>query len=253
MIKEKFSCKRENLTIRGLKWKEKEGKLPAVILSHGFMANQSMNKAYAKLLASMGYAAFTFDFCGGGLGSKSEGKSEEMSVNSEVKDLEAVLEYVKSCPDVDTNRISLLGCSQGGFVSAICAVNHPEIENLILFYPAFCIPDDARAGKMLFCKFDPANIPDIICRFPMKIGGGYAKEVLDWNYLDKIADYSGKVILLHGMADNIVDIEYSRKAAKIYTDCHYYEIPDGQHMFRGKADEKAKQILQKEMHTQKEQ
>jgi hypothetical protein len=29
----------------------------------------------------------------------------------------------------------------------LAAKNHPELENLILFYPALCIPDDARAGK----------------------------------------------------------------------------------------------------------
>jgi dienelactone hydrolase len=130
------------------------------------MANQSMNKAYAKLLASMGYAAFTFDFCGGGLGSKSEGKSEEMSVNSEVKDLEAVLEYVKSCPDVDTNRISLLGCSQGGFVSAICAVNHPEIENLILFYPAFAFLMMPERGKCFSANLIPPIFPISSAAFP---------------------------------------------------------------------------------------
>ena len=35
-----------------------------------------------------------------------------------------------------------------------------RISKLVLFYPAFCIPDDARAGRMMFAKFDLDNIPD---------------------------------------------------------------------------------------------
>jgi hypothetical protein len=81
MEKTKFICQRDRYHIRGTVWKEKEGILPAVILCHGFMANEKMCKDYARLFAGMGYAAFTFDFCGGGLGSRSDGKSRDMSVH----------------------------------------------------------------------------------------------------------------------------------------------------------------------------
>lgn len=54
-----------------------------------------------------------------------------------------------------------MGCSQGGFVSGMTAAQLKEqIRGLIMFYPALCIPDDARKGHMMFSEFDPQNIPD---------------------------------------------------------------------------------------------
>ena len=105
-------------------------------------------------LAEMGYVAFTFDFCGGSaMCGKSDGKTTEMSVLTETKDLKAVIEYVRNLSYTDSEKILLMGCSQGGFVSALVAAkNNFPIEKLVLFYPALCIPDDARAGKMMMAK-----------------------------------------------------------------------------------------------------
>jgi dienelactone hydrolase len=246
-MKTKFTCQRDNLKISGNVWKQKSGILPGIILSHGFMANESMCHTYAKLFASMGYAAFTFDFCGGGLMSRSEGKTEDMSVLTEMQDLEAVLAYVKAQEYIEKDNISLLGCSQGGFVSALVAKTHPELKNLILLYPALCIPDDARAGKMLNFTFDPDNMPDILTKFPMKIGKTYAQAVMDWDYREVIKGYQGKTILLHGTADDIVNIEYARKAKECFPNCHYYEIQGGEHSFRGEHDKEAMKILREEL------
>jgi hypothetical protein len=246
-LKTKFTCKRDNLKISGTIWKEKEGRLPAIILSHGFMANESTCHAYAKLFANLGYVAFTYDFCGGGLMSHSEGKTEDMSVLTEMHDLEAVLSYVKQHEYVDSENISILGCSQGGFVSALVAKTHPELKNLILLYPALCIPDDARSGKMQMIRFDPNNMPDILSKFPMKIGKGYAEAVMDWDYKEVIKGYKGNTILIHGTADDIVNIEYARNAKSCFPNCHYYEIEGGEHPFRGKYEKESQQILRDEM------
>ena len=88
----------------------------------------------------------------------------------------------------------LMGCSQGGFVSAIAASRlNNEISKLILFYPALCIPDDARAGKMMFAKFDPENIPDIIRCGPMRLGKCYVEDVIAVDPYQEIRDFSGDV------------------------------------------------------------
>ena len=101
----RFACRRDGLTIRGTLYRpaaqkaaenrnagvssngtahadvrvRTSQKLPIAILSHGFMANQKMMTAYARTVAAMGYAAFTFDFCGGCIIGKSDGKTTEMS------------------------------------------------------------------------------------------------------------------------------------------------------------------------------
>lgn len=118
----RFSTQRDNLTIRGKVYSECVGLKTAVILSHGFMANQVMCKSYAKA----GYLCFTFDFCGGGIWVSSDGNSYDMSLLTEISDLESVINYVKKLEYVDSDKVSLLGCSQGGTVSALVAKMHPE-------------------------------------------------------------------------------------------------------------------------------
>ena len=159
-----FECKRGGLTIRGTEYRPEGENLPVAIVCHGFMAWQDTVRQYARELARLGYCAYCFDFCGGSVmkKGKSDGSTTDMSVLTEVQDLEAVINYVQSLPYTG-NELLLMGCSQGGFVSALVAAKHPELVNkLVLFYPALCIPDDARAGKMMFAKFDPKNIPERI-------------------------------------------------------------------------------------------
>ena len=245
MMRKGFRCRRDELVIRGYEYRTRAGMLPAVILSHGYLANQNMCRNYAELIARLGYAAFTFDFSGGGLFSESDGKSENMTVETETQDLKSVIKYVRSLPDVDGHRIVLLGCSQGGTVSALVSKDREyRPEKLILLYPALCIPDDARAGKMMFARFDSQNIPDVIQRFPMKLGGNYARCAKEWSLRDIAGDYDGKVLLLHGTADRIVPIRYSREAAGLYEHVEYHEIDGGEHMFRGKHDRLARAYIE---------
>jgi hypothetical protein len=231
----------KKLKICGHIWQKeepKEGeKKPVVILSHGFMANGGMCFDYARLLAGLGYVAVTFDFCGGGLMSRSDGKSEDMTLFTELEDLFAVIDYVKNLSYVNAEEITLLGCSQGGVVSAMAAKRlGDKIKGLILLYPALCIPDDARKGKMMFFKFDPENIPDVLGTFPMKLGGDYARTVINMDIYDEIKGFGGRVLYLHGTKDNIVNISYARKAKDLFSNCRYVEIEGGGHMFKGKAE-----------------
>lgn len=242
-MSKKFKCKNDRgLTVRGTIYGKTNKKKPVVVLCHGFMANQSMCKTYAKLLEDLGYIAITIDFCGGGLLVKSDGKHADMTVYTEKEDLLSVVKYLQK--QKYTKSISLLGCSQGGFVSMLVAKEIPEqIEKLIVLYPALCIPDDARSGKMMFFKFDPENIPDVLGRFPMTIGGDYARVVVDQDYRDMIGGYDGPVLYLHGTKDKIVDLSYAREAHELYPNCEYHEIKGGGHMFRGKADKRAQTFI----------
>ena len=109
MKKHKFSCERGGLTIRGNLFQPEGENLPIAILSHGFMANQSTMKGYAQAAAELGFAAFTYDFCGGCLWGRSDGKTTDMSVLTEVEDLKAVIAYASSLSFTDESRIVLIG------------------------------------------------------------------------------------------------------------------------------------------------
>jgi len=239
-MKESFTCQRGALTIRGHVRREREGALPPVILCHGFTADETTLEVYADELAKQGFAAFSFDFCGGGIHTKSDGKTTDMTLFTELEDLRAVMDYVRTRTDVDYGLLTLLGCSQGGAVCAMTAKKYPgEVHKLVLFYPALCIPDDARAGRMLFAKFDPKNVPEVICRFPMKLGGGYARCVMDMDIFEHIGGYEGPVMLIHGTKDKIVNISYADRAAGLYPNCVYYVVEKGTHGFKRKYDREA--------------
>lgn len=244
MNRAKVEFERDGLKIRGHVWGNTGRDQHAVILSHGFLSNERMCRKYAQLLAQMGFLAITYDFCGGGIICRSEGRKQDMTVLTEKADLLAVIEGVTAA--FSPQSISLLGCSQGGFVSGLTAaeLGEEQIANLILFYPAICIPDDARSGKMMFYKFDTENIPDLLGRFPMKLGGDYARTVIHMDPYKEMKGYGGPVLLIHGTADEIVNIRYSRVLKEIYPDCRYEEIEGAGHGFKKAADEKACSILQ---------
>ncbi len=244
MEKNKFECIRDGLTIRGIELKPKGNNLPIAIISHGFMANYKTVEHYAKLFAELGYASYCFDFNGGSvLMNKSDGKTTEMSVITEAKDLEAVIEYTKSLEYTNGNDIVLMGCSQGGFVSALVAAKLKEkISKLVLFYPALCIPDDARNGKMMFVKFNPSNLPETLSCGPMKLGKCYVSDVLNMDPYKEIKEYLGEVLIVHGTNDKIVKMEYIEKAYNVYNNRNsnnkvkLYIIEKGKHMFSKKHD-----------------
>lgn len=234
--KSRFSCSRDRLTIRGTEYRPAGGSLPAAIVSHGFMANQNSVRHYARHLAEIGYAAYCFDFNGGSvIGSKSDGRTTDMSVLTEVMDLEALIDHVLRLPYISKTRgVVLMGCSQGGFVSALTAAKRKEqVSRLALFYPALCIPDDARAGKMMFAKFDPRNVPERIKCGPMKLGRRYVTDVLDMDPYAEIVPYPGPVLIIHGTGDNIVHPDYARRAYEAYAKRPASDIPARLEMIEG--------------------
>lgn len=213
-----FTCARDGLTIRGTQFLPEGEQLPVAIISHGFMANQQSVVKYARQFARWGYASYCFDFSGGCIKGKSDGNTTDMSVLTEKEDLKAVIFYVKELPFVNPDRLILMGCSQGGFVSALAAAElKDQVARLILFYPAFCIPDDARRGQMLMASFDPDEIPDIIRCGPIQLGKTYPASVKDMDPFKEISGYHGPVLIVHGTEDHIVNLSYAQKAWESYT------------------------------------
>ena len=57
-----------------------------------------------------------------------------MSVLTEVKDLESVLDYAINREYANPNDIVVMGCSQGGFVSALVAAKEKYNINKLILY-----------------------------------------------------------------------------------------------------------------------
>lgn len=227
--------------------KSKKKKFPTVIYSHGFGGSYEYGVDYAKALAKKGYAVYCFDFCGGSPDSRSSGSTLAMSIFTEQKDLEAVIKSLKKKKYVDQKNIFLFGTSQGGAVSAITAAKHQkEIRGLILFYPAFVLVDNA---KSLFQSVD--EIPDKYYLMWMEVGKTYFKDLLNYDIYEDIKAYKKKVLIVHGDADDIVPLSYSRKAVKAYSAATLKVIKGAGHGFDGADDEKAIRYILSYLEKQK--
>ena len=113
------------------------GKHPVIIVNHGstggVMPATEVFRGGSEegLFHSLGYIEVVPMRKGRGA---SEGPNMEESfwagsgtgVDSAVEDLHAVMEYVNTMPDADTNRILLAGISRGGFLSVIYAGRYPS-------------------------------------------------------------------------------------------------------------------------------
>lgn len=209
---------------------EQKDSYPTVIISHGFAGSHKDNMARAELLAQNGFCAVVFDFYGGNQASKSGGNMTEMSVLTEAEDLSAMMDGMLALPYVDKNNLFLMGCSQGGFVSAYVAAKRPaDVKALVLLFPAFALQDDCwnRHGSI-------ENIPETETVMNQPLGAIYSRDAMSFDIYDVIGDYKGPVLIHHGDKDDVVNISYSEKAAQIYENVEFTVIHNGGHGFQGK-------------------
>lgn len=223
-----YYCFKDSSKIYGKLYLPKDSgkKYPIVILSHSFaMTHESMH-SYCKSLAQNGYAAYAFDFCGGSNNSQSDGKMEDMTVFTEIDDLNAVVKKVKKASFADSKNIFLMGTSQGGLVSALCAnKKSSQIKGLILLYPSFNTAEQATE------KYKGKSIPDKVTTPFGTTGREYIKTMIGYDVYKNIKDFKNNVIIFHGTADNIVDISYSKRALKVYKKAKLITIQGAGHGF----------------------
>lgn len=222
-------CDNNGKKIYGKAWiPEKEGKLPLVIISHGLASNSDYYNAYARELALHGVAAYTFDFCGGSSESRSDGETTDMSILTEVSDLEAVLTMVGTWDFIDTDRIVLMGESQGAVVSAVVAAkNKDSVAGLIQTCPAYIIFDKLHELSPAL-EYFPESFVFID---QILVGKKYVDDVWEYDVFNEIKGYDHPVLMLAGDSDPFVSEESVQPAIDIYKDVEYYVIKDGEHGF----------------------
>ena len=214
-------------------------KAPLLIVSHGIGSNHRSGIPYAEALTKLGYAVYCYDFCGGGRASKSDGKTSEMSIFTEEDDLTAVVEGLKNVKGLKKGKVTLLGISQGGMVSALYAGDNPKnVEKLVLVYPALCIKDDWVTKYPRI-----TDMPEIDNSFGMQLGRAYVEGLYDLDVYGRISRYEGPVQIIHGDQDRLVPVSYSEKAHAAYKNSFFKVMPGAGHGFRGKDQEEAIEII----------
>ena len=201
---------------------------PAVICSHILGGTYKNSGKYAREMASRGYVAYAFDFCGGSNESRSSGKTTESSIKTEAADLSAVLDAIRALPEVDERNVFLFGQSQGGAVSAMVAAARPdEVAGLVLLYPAFIIH-----GLAVEMFGTVENTPEIY-RLWLDLGRIYAVDAIEYDFYEHIGAFEGPVLMFQGTADKLEPRHYTDRAAEVYADVDYEVIEGAGHSFQG--------------------
>ena len=203
--------------------------MPLVIISHGFGGNLVGNKDYADYFVSRGMAAYNFDFCGGGMASRSAGTMLDMTVLTEAEDLSAIIDHFKG--DERFSCICLWGASQGGFVSALVASQRPDdVARLVVEFPAIVLQDDAKA------RANPdGSFPDTSRVMGLAISRKYNEAAVSFDLYALLGNYTGPVLILHGDKDPVVPLRYSERAAQVFPHAELVIMPGQGHGFAGKA------------------
>lgn len=201
-----------------------------IIFAHEVGCTHSSGRPYGPHLAERGYAFFAMDFRGGSARSKSDGRTEDMSVMTEVEDMEEIAAEAASWDFVDGERPILMGGSQGAYVEAIYAGRHPErVRALIEMYPTFDIP------AVMHRDFPSADA--IKDRYNYRgwiwFGPRYLHDVWDYDSFSETMQYTGPVLILQGDADGVVDMRCLERAAREYKNARLQIIRGAGHIFSG--------------------
>lgn len=203
-------------------------KQPVAIIAHGFNGTHAYGRTYFKTLNDLGYQCYAFDFPCGSVNSISDPNTMNMSVLDEQSDMEAIIRYFQRQPDVDAEKIVLIGESQGGFVSAMTAAHIPQdIDKLVLVFPALCIPDNWNAKYT-----QVTDIPDTTRLWNIPLGRRFFMELRDIDVFKTIKKFRKPVLIIQGDADAVVSLDDSRRAVKQYKDARLHIIPGAGHGFK---------------------
>ncbi len=175
-------------------------------------------------MAQKGFIVFTLD----GRGTSYRGKAFEQAIHRQLGTLEMEdqlkgVEYLKSLPYVDANRLGVHGWSYGGFMTTSLMT-----RNAGVFKVGVC------GGPVIDWSYYEIMYGERYMDTPQENKEGYDKNNL-LNHVDKL---KGKLLMIHGAQDNVVvwqhSILYQKKAVEKGVQLDYYVYPGHEHNVLGK-------------------
>lgn len=174
-------------------------------------------------MAQRGYIVFTMD----GRGSSNRGMDFEQVTyrqlgTVEMEDQLKGVEYLKSLPYVDAERLGVHGWSFGGFMTTSLMLRHPGVFKV-----------GVAGGPVIDWRMYEIMYTERFMDRPQDNEEGYNKASL----LDKTKNLEGKLLLIHGAQDDVVVWQHSmkllRESVKNNKQFDYYVYPAHPHNVMG--------------------
>lgn len=181
-------------------------------------------EVWYQYMAQKGFIVFTLD----GRGTSWRGKDFEQAIfrrlgTKEMEDQLKGVEYLKSLPYVDGERMGVHGWSYGGFMTTSLMTRHPGVFKV-----------GAAGGPVIDWSYYEIMYGERYMDMPQENKEGYDGNNL-LNYVDKL---KGKLLMIHGAQDDVVvwqhSIMYQKKAVDKGVQLDYYVYPGHMHNVLGK-------------------
>ncbi|MBT9394272.1 DPP IV N-terminal domain-containing protein [Hymenobacter sp. NST-14] len=184
----------------------------------------SGSNLWMQLMAQKGYVMFTIDSRGSGnRGSAFERATFRQLGTVEMQDQLRGVDYLKSLPYVDQNRLGVHGWSFGGFMTTTLMTRSPGTFKV-----------GVGGGPVIDWRLYEIMYTERYMDSPQENPEGYQTANL-LNYVDKL---QGKLLLIHGTVDDVVVWQHSLNYLKTAVDkgiqLDYFVYPGHPHNVGGK-------------------
>jgi dienelactone hydrolase len=165
-------------------------------------------------------------------------------------DMLAVLEVLRSQPEVDWPHLAALGFSQGGIFSLLLAAQAPEIKTVIAYYPVTDFPRWLAATEAPFLKRLVFHFIRETFRSDAEMcpGATFQTKLAKASALYQAERIQVPVLLIHGDQDGAASVEESERLAvrldELGRDVELVVIPGGHHVFNFKNPGQAQEAWQ---------
>ena len=205
-------------------------RFPVVVYLHGVTGDmeERQNVAVCRAMNRVGFGTLRLDLYGHGT---SGGEFRNHTLWKWISNALTAIQYTLSLPEV--TQVWLAGHSQGGLTAMLAGhMMRDRLAGLLLFSPAWMIPEAARRGNLLGIRFDPEHLPlDGAAGSNYPVGSNYIRVAQTIHAEDAIHGFRKPVFLIHGSADATGPIDWSEALSKMYRRCTYVRIPDETHCY----------------------
>ena len=183
------------------------------------------SRTWETYMAQKGYVLFILD----NRGSEYRGRDFEQATfrqlgQIEMQDQMKGVEYLKSLPYVDMNRLGIHGWSFGGFMTISLMLNYPDVFKV-----------GVAGGPVIDWKWYEVMYGERYMDTPQQNPEGYAKASL----IDKACNLKGKLQIITGYNDNTVVpqhcLSFLDACIKAGTQPDFFAYPGEEHNMRGHA------------------